>query len=131
MINKTEIRDIIGRLQHNGLHDLADHIWDLLDAYHQLHTELTLKILDFPTTQQATQLITSAYQHSEIAGQEILGCLSHYFDNDTNRLVRCQTPNGHHDMHTHRRTSDTAVHLYIWDDDEAFNVTKTPTEPTT
>lgn len=134
MIDKTQIRHIIWRLQHNGWHDIADHVWDLLDAYNELDVELTLKFLDTPTEQQTQRLITAAYQHSEISDQEILGCLSHYFDNAANRLLRCQNHNDHHHtdpMHTHRlNTTDGAVHLYIWDENEAFTTLKSITEHT-
>lgn len=131
-IDKTKIRNTIFDLHSDGLTRAAHQIWDLLDAHRELDVELTHTCMHSPAVEEISNIIRANGQHSEIAGQTVLGCLSHYFDNDTNRLTRCQLPNGHHDMHTHRRTTDDgAVHLYLWEDTDAFNVLKTPSEPTT
>lgn len=132
MINTKEIRNTILQLHRDGEHGHAHQMWDLLDAYRELDLELTQKLFDTPAMQEISGIVRANHQHSEIAGQTVLGCLSHYFNHDSNRLVRCQNANGHHDMHTHRHsTNDNATHLYLWEDSDAFNVVKTPSEPTT
>lgn len=124
-INKSEIRAAIMKLKDQGLFKEAAKVWDLLDRYNELDLELTLKYTDTPAVQEIDNLVRASTQHSQIAGQTVSGCLSYYWDQAANRLLRCQNDPapGIHLLHGHEIDyGDKAQISYTWDDAAACNL---------
>lgn len=124
-INKNEIRNLILEAHTEGATRTAHMLWDFLDDYNELDLELTLKYTDTPAVQEIDNIVRASHQHSEIAGQTVRGCLSFYWDQAANRLLRCQHDGAlePHLIHAHEiKYGENADITYTWDDKAAFNL---------